>query len=852
MDNMSLYYVDGYHGGIRGHMDLGCWRDILEMMKQNPEWKISIDMEAISWDYLEYRDPDSYLQLREMLKDQSAESRVEIVAGSLGQPYCWTIGGESNIRHLTMGFKILAKHFPWLKVETYAVQEPCWTSALPQILKSMGFKRAVLKNPSTAWAGYSEGIDEETCLWEGPDGTRIPIVPRYACENLQKVWETESAGGTEEFVEKCTDNNIKNPAGMFYQDLGWPAYPQLSNKAGYDSLSAPKYLTYTTWREYFEKIASVPVKVWKISQETFRVALPWGERVLVRMARQVRRGETGILLSERLQALAHILGGLSGNFERLNDTWMHVLLAQHHDGWICATTGKEEDNWAWKTSAQIYAAENQMDILDRQAMSVICNHLIFSEGDSYREFLCVANPLGRAEMCTVSAEITSPRGIKSFHVYDGEKYIESQYIAKRYYADGSKNAGLLVFQAYFPGFGVKTFRIEPSDREEEKGGVFGYIDRDYAYLESSCFRLVFALNAGGTILSLFDKQSGLEVVDSSSSWKFNEYRGYFIKDSEFRSSTESRAKAELIINGPIQAILKISGQVGNAGFTQIITLTDKDRKILIDVTFHFPEETYIGEPHVIEPEHNQNEGHRSYHDGRFKLNAYFPTTFSQDSFYKDAAYDVCESKHEETYFKNWSEIKHNVLLGWIDVTDYMYGLAIMSDHTTSYIHGPDHPLGLTMAWGWDGGYWWGRRELKGDHKLQYAIVPHPGNWYCGDIWHEYQRMLYPPIAKRIAGNAPATRGVAIITVERPVEMSAVYLDEENRLLVRLFNPGKSVQIPIVFDCRIAGFIELIELEGTRICCIEEKERMCDKYAVTIAIPAFGIRTLRITFSQKKL
>jgi len=88
---------------------------------------------------------------------------------------------------LTMGLAVLKEHFPFLKVETYAVQEPCWTSALPQILRSLGFKRAVLKNPSTAWGGYSRGFPADICLWEGPDATTIPLVPRYDCEELYQV-----------------------------------------------------------------------------------------------------------------------------------------------------------------------------------------------------------------------------------------------------------------------------------------------------------------------------------------------------------------------------------------------------------------------------------------------------------------------------------------------------------------------------------------------------------------------------------------------------------------------------------------------------------------------------------------
>ena len=46
----TLYFVDGYHGGIRGHMPEGSWQDILSAMERWPEWKISLEIEPESWE----------------------------------------------------------------------------------------------------------------------------------------------------------------------------------------------------------------------------------------------------------------------------------------------------------------------------------------------------------------------------------------------------------------------------------------------------------------------------------------------------------------------------------------------------------------------------------------------------------------------------------------------------------------------------------------------------------------------------------------------------------------------------------------------------------------------------------
>jgi alpha-mannosidase len=221
----TLYFMDGYHGGVRGHMPAGCWRDILSAMREFPEWKLSLDVEPSSWEVLRRQDPEAYDELAAYLKDNSLNSRVEMVAATFAQPYGWAISGESNIRQLQRGLDVIHEHFHETRVVTYAVQEPCWASCLPQILRSLRFDGASLKNASTAWGGYAAGFDADVFRWIGPDGTEITTVPRYAIEKLQNTWETESVDATPEFSAKCVAHGIPHPAGCASRILGGPPSP---------------------------------------------------------------------------------------------------------------------------------------------------------------------------------------------------------------------------------------------------------------------------------------------------------------------------------------------------------------------------------------------------------------------------------------------------------------------------------------------------------------------------------------------------------------------------------------------------------------------------------------------------
>lgn len=356
----TAYYVDGYHGGVAGHMPLGSIRDILREMERKPGWKVSLEIEPFSWDPLRRRDPDAYRRLQQALQDQSPQGRLEIVSGSYAQPYCWAIGGESNIRQLLYGLALNQEHFPGVIIDTYAVQEPCWTSALPQILRSLGYVRASLKNPSTAWGGYTVGRDADVVHWVGPDGTSIPAVPRYACEELMECWRTESITLTSDFVQKCVANGITSPTGMAYQDAGWPAHPAVDAEGRYvrpytENLHdvvwatdpAASHIRHVTWREYFETVAPEPATDWHFSQEDIRVGLPWGAAVLQRLARQVRSAENRILAAEKMAALATMAGVGQWPQPQLEEAWRELMFAQHHDIWIVSLSREERENWAW-------------------------------------------------------------------------------------------------------------------------------------------------------------------------------------------------------------------------------------------------------------------------------------------------------------------------------------------------------------------------------------------------------------------------------------------------------------------------------------------------------------------------
>jgi alpha-mannosidase len=865
----TLYYVDGYHGGSRGHMPAGSWRDILNAMRAIPEWKISLDIEPASWDDLRREDPQAYRELRGLLEDRAVNARVEMVNGTFSQPFGWANGGESNIRQLLRGRDKIHEHFPNVVIETYAVQEPCWSSCLPQLLRSLGFNAAVLKNPGTAWGGYSAGFDAETVAWVGPDGTSIPAVPRYACEELVRTWETESVTGSAEFSRKCVANGIPHPAGNCFQDLGWAARPKVTGA----------HIRFVTWREYMRQVVDPPKKQWRFTPEDILTTLPWGEKTLQTAAQQVRSAENRVLMAEKMASMAAALHGSQFPAERLQRAWEQLLWSQHHDAWITVTTRTGRQAWAFQVASETLETEE----ISAAIMNASAETL--SQGEKQPalvplgpQWLRVFNTVASEREEVVEVSWASDAGTRRARVLDSAgAEVPCQFLRPRKftprggsttsgrpaggatavagipaYAPGeSLNAATVVFRARVPAMGYGSYRIEPvfddSTPAAHSGATATTEPDGTVVLETDLYRLRIDPARGGTIASLLAKDGNREYVDAASDRRFNEYRGYFVSEQKWASSADNRASVSIAERGPVRVRVLVSGQVLGRRFQTTITLAQGQRRIDLSARFTYDQDTWIGDPWDIKPEDRRTERRRSPHDGRWKLQAFFPVPFRNQAIYKNAAYDVCRSRNRDTYFQKWDEIKHNIILHWVDVVDEQQklGLAMLSDHTTAYTHGPDHPPALVMGWGWEGGFWWGKCPLRGTQQVSYALIPHTGSWDEARISNESSRWNEPLLAQIVDGqprNTDHSRSLVSVSGQG-IEIPALLFQGRN-LSVRLFNgEGDAAERTVSLGVRPLR-VDLVELDGRVVRQLEVRAGSGGRYDVKLSLPRFGIRTLR--------
>jgi alpha-mannosidase len=823
----TAYYVDGYHGGIWGHYPNWNTRFMADKLKENPNWKINIELEPETWARAMAVDPAAYADFKALFADQSLNGRIEYVNPAYAQSYNYNISGESIIRQFSYGMKMVRTHFPEAMFTSYSSEEPCFTSALPQILKSFGFKYASLKNPNTCWGGYTRSHAGELVNWIGPDGTAIITSPRYEGEKFapRSTWQTIAWNNSPQYINAAFAAGMAHPVGMTLQDAGWKNGPFIGNgvKNGLTSV-------YTTWRNYFGNIAKNDARQdWRVSQEDMLVSLVWGSQVMQQIAQHVRVSENKLVMAEKMAAMARIYSGDKWPQAQMDSAWRTLLLSQHHDCWIVPYNGKNGDTWANKVNKWTANTDAICDSIITKAQTAI------NKANGTGNYITVYNTTGANRNETISVEIPAGTNTAQFVVLDSK----GAQVPAQLNSDKTK----LLFRAQVPSMGYSVYQLKANQPSAVKGAAVSVLADGRYLLETDLYKIIIDPTHGGVIKSIIAKTlNNKQFVDQNSARAFNELRGNFYTDGGFKSTADNAAKIEVLENGPLQIKLAINGTINGSDYTQTLTLAQGQPRIDLQVNINWKGNPGIGKatpPNTYKLDNPE----KAFYNDRDKLLAYFPLNLTQQKVYKNAPFDVTESKLDNTFFTRWDSIKNNVILNWVDVTDKdnQYGMAVFTDHTTNYAHGQDFPLGLDIQYSGMG--LWGRdHKITGPTTINYALVPHAGKWDRAGIQQQSNNWNEPLVAITTAMR-PNLSGKSLVKVPAGYEVSAVNFDG-NDMLVRVFNTGANVKSKVIFSCS-ADKVVSSELDGGARQTLPSTKLKDGGVSISIAMPKFGIRTIRL-------
>ncbi len=816
------WFADGYHGGIYGHYPMWQAGFMVEKLKENPQWKINLEIEPETWDTVRVKDSVNFSIFRKYYEEEGRFGRIEFVNPAYAQPYSYNISGESIIRQFSYGIAKTKEHFPEVTFHTYSAEEPCFTSSLPQILKGFGFKYAVLRNPNTCWGGYTSGYGKDLVKWIGPDGTSMPAVPRYACERLsdESTWQTASWTNSEEFIETCFENGIKYPVGMTFQDAGWNGGP-------WGNEYQPT--KYVTWTGYIEMIKDkVKADDWKFSQEDVKPGLVWGAQVLQKIAQKVRENENKLIAAEKMATFDYLLNGEKWPASGFDEAWRTLMLAQHHDCWIVPYNGKPGETWAdkvsqWTDASVKFAEDKSVKMFSgRQG----------ANSKSIRVF----NTFGKSRKDLVRVSLPTYLSDKNWSVFNslGEK-VASQFSVL------STGEQVLYFEASVPAMGYATFEFRQG-RDEELTESFRKLTDGRIKIETGYYTAIIDPNRGGTITSLVDhKAGGKELVEEG---KFlNNLRGYFYNDGRFYMGSESQANVEIVEDGQLFILVKVENQIAGNAFSQHIWF--RKNSPLIDCELKID---WNGQPGIGEFDNSKNykaeNRRKAFYNDKYKLHLQFPLKGIGARLFKNAPFDVCESSLENTLYSSWDSIKHNVILNWVDATNSAndYGVALFTDHTTSYLQSEELPLGLTVQY--VGKALWGRdykiHELT---HIRYALLPHTGNWEQAEVETASQAWNEPLLGRFIDDETTPSEWSLLETDNNGLHISSTVIEGKN-LIIRFYNTSAKTNHKVRWNCKYDD-ISLVDLSGNEVSFVETEKYMNGESESNLHIPRFGFETVKL-------
>ncbi len=139
--------------------------EVLDLLERDPAFRhFMLDGQTIAIDdYLEVR-PHARARIGKLVR----EGRLAVGPWHV-LPDEWLVSGEALIRNLRLGLAKGEALGGAMRIG-YVPDQFGHVGQLPQLFASFGFPAAVL------WRGVGADVDRTLFSWEGPDGTRIPVV----------------------------------------------------------------------------------------------------------------------------------------------------------------------------------------------------------------------------------------------------------------------------------------------------------------------------------------------------------------------------------------------------------------------------------------------------------------------------------------------------------------------------------------------------------------------------------------------------------------------------------------------------------------------------------------------------
>lgn len=716
-------------------------------MDRYPGFKIGLDNEAYTYDYLAEHNPEVLEEIRGYLKRYAG--RFGVGTCTYGQPLSQFINEESNIRQIGYALEADRRHLGCAPT-VYLMSEHAMHSQIPQILKGFGFAGSIMRTHFMMY-GYNPTFDVATGWWVGLDGSRIPTIPTYEGQGAQ-------------FGKTTIDNWIltrypgpesNTPLEDFRTKFAH-IQPLLASRADDARLRREELVKeYEGNAEYrwvlLEEIFPAfpaPTRELKTEPNDFHVRMPWGY-CGNEIWNSSRRAEVEVLTAERLGAVEFLLGGRDREAD-LRQAWKNLLVSQHHDIQICGLL-KDARKFL---PASIAASRRVKD----ESLRYVASRM---RGEGVAQ-VTAFNPLSWPRKESVEFALSLPRGAaKNLVAKRGTEAVRTAVFSADLYSDGSIREASVVIAAELPALGFASYSLAPAQETLEQRVESVRVDAENLIVTTPYLEV--RLHRKGGIDLLVDRGTGQSLLREGK-------RSGFFTGKIDGQAWESKGAwvVEMARGGAPWAVAREAGLVGSIPYTLEINIRADTPRLDCRAMFHFNGQR------IGRLSENKRDSYSPFlHEEklRFKL---FPAVEEDAVGVRDLPFAVAETTDRYVEGNYWTAL-----------TDNRVGVALFNRGTMGSVREKDGGFSMPLAYAMY--YVWGTRMLNGHYTYEFAVYPFEGRWAEADLHRRALEYSFPCVSICTApGNGRLGSEVRVLDVSSSdVILSALY-NEKGRVYARLY------------------------------------------------------------------
>jgi alpha-mannosidase len=802
----------------------------LYLLKKYPNYRFVLDQMCYVRPFLE-RYPYEAAAFQRFL----SEGRLQIAGGTDTMHDNNIPSGESIVRQYLIGKSFFREKLGYDVTTGWALDTFGHNAQMPQILKLAGMK--------SYW--FQRGVPNiETpseFLWQGLDGTQIPafwLPLGYGTLNDISRVDPEFSGIVRSLFDSLTPySHGRERVLMAGADVWEPEelLPVMIDKFN-SSHESPFTLRLGIPSDYEMEVSKrtdrpvVRGELNPVFQGTY------SSRIEVKQA--MRDMERLLTLAEKLSVMAGVLGAPSHS-ETIDRAWEPVLFNQAHD----LSSGVMVDK-VYEDSMQRYERARSLveDTVRMDSASIITH--IDTSGRGVP--VAVFNVLGWPRTDETEVEFAfSDSGVRNFALFDSDgASVPIQILNTIRNDDGSiRQARIAFIASNIPAFGYAIYHAVQNADGPVAGdiAVHNSMREDRGSIENEFYRASFNLWTG-EMTSLILKENNWEVLAAPGNVVAREYDGgdFWELYGTLNGGRLTAMKKEVLLPRPSYTQFS-SDFVGGSGATHIGPVFSEFRieHLFGKNQFATRVRMYEGLRRIDISNDLVNE------EPLVRYRVLFPTSIPKGTATYEIPFGaIARPQRQEFPAQNW-----------IDYGDGGKGLALINRGLPGN-NVADGELMLSLmrsarliSYGYSGGYEPGVGSDTGlgigkKYTLEYAVLPHTGDWRTAALWRPGMELNNPLIATTVAphsGELPARWGMLEIGRENVVA-SALKQSKDGATVLRVYEAaGKQAS-----GVRVRLHVHLKQLHEANLIEDSGAQLKSEPDSFTFNLKPFEIRTFKLS------